>query len=263
MSLGKLEWLGSFGAHWSRKVVLLPALFVGGIATAAFVEEYKSGIPWPEPVIVTPGAEPGAPPSDAIVLFDGKDLSKWQGGDKWKVEDGYCLPQGQGGITTTDSFGDVQLHIEFATPSEVKGSGQGRGNSGIYFLGKYELQVLDSYENKTYFDGQAASIYKQKPPLVNACRKPGEWQSYDVLFTGARFDESGKVTRPAAITVLQNGVCVQNHFQLIGGTFYDRAPVYEPHPPTGPIHIQDHGDLVRFRNIWVRPLVEPVLPEKK
>ena len=148
--------------------------------------EYKSGIVWPEPAIVTPGKDHG-PPSDAVVLFDGKDLSKWTGGENWIIKDGYATAA-KNGITTKDSFGDCQLHLEFATPAEVKGSGQGRGNSGVYLMGKYEVQILDSYDNKTYFDGQCASLYKQHPPLVNASRKPGEWQTYDIIFEAPRFD---------------------------------------------------------------------------
>ncbi|MBS0261678.1 MAG: DUF1080 domain-containing protein [Planctomycetes bacterium] len=221
---------------------------------SAFVDEYKSGILWAEPKVVAPGPI-GGPPSDAIVLFDGKSLAKWENGERWEIKDGYAVSR-ETGITTKDAFGDCQLHVEWAAPAEVSGEGQGRGNSGIYLMGRYELQVLDSYENKTYFDGQAASVYKQHPPLVNACRKPGEWQAYDVIFTAPRFDSTGKVLKPASITVLQNGVLVQNHFELLGGTFYERPPAYEPHGPTGPIHLQFHGNPVRFRNIWIRAIPE-------
>ncbi len=225
------------------------------VVRGAFVDEYKSGIIWDEPKVIDPGPI-GGPPSDAVVLFDGKDLSKWENGDKWEIVDGYAVPR-EMGITTKDSFGDCQLHVEWATPAEVTGEGQGRGNSGIYLMGRYELQVLDSYENKTYFDGQAGSIYKQHPPLVNVCRKPGFWQAYDVIFTAPRFDESGKVIKPAYITVLQNGIVVQNHFELLGGTFYDRPPAYEAHPPKGPIHLQFHGNPVRYRKrIWIREVTE-------
>ncbi|MBI3864487.1 MAG: DUF1080 domain-containing protein [Planctomycetia bacterium] len=231
-------------------IVLSTALVVRG----AFVDEYKSGIEWAEPKVVDPGPV-GGPPSDAIVLFDGKDLSKWENGEKWEIKDGYAVSR-EDGITTKDSFGDCQLHVEWATPSEVSSEGQGRGNSGVYMMGKYEVQILDSYDNKTYFDGQAASIYKQHPPLVNACRKPGEWQAYDIIFTGPRFDESGKLLKPGYLTVLQNGIVVQNHFELMGGTFYDQPPKYEAHPLQGPIHIQFHGNPVRFRNIWIREVAE-------
>ena len=224
------------------------------LVRGAFVEEYKSGIKWPEPRVVDPGPI-GGPPSDAVVLFDGKDLSKWVGGDKWEIKDGYAVAR-ETGITTKDGFGDCQLHVEWATPAEVSGEGQGRGNSGVYLMERYEVQILDSYENKTYFDGQAASIYKQHPPLVNACRKPGEWQAYDIIFTAPKFDDGGKLTAPAFVTILQNGVVVQNHFELLGGTFYEQPPKYEAHPARAPIHIQFHGNPVRFRNIWVRDVVE-------
>src|SRR5260221_12637955 len=159
-------------------------LVVGG----AFVDEYKSGIQWAEPKVIDPGPT-GGPPSDAIVLFDGAGLSRWNGGEKWEVKDGFAVSR-EAGITTKQEFGDCQLHVEWATPSEVSGEGQGRGNSGVYLMERYEVQVLDSYENKTYFDGQAASIYKQHPPQVNACRKPGAWQTYDIVFKAPRFHEA-------------------------------------------------------------------------
>ncbi len=224
------------------------------MAGAALVEEFKSGINWPEPKIVNPGPI-GGPPSDATVLFDGKDLSQWEGGDQWEIKDGYAVARGTG-ITTKQPFGDCQLHVEWASPSEVSGSGQGRGNSGVYLMGKYELQVLDSFENVTYFDGQAGAIYKQRPPLVNASRPPGEWQAYDIVFQGPRFDEQGKLLRPGYMTVLHNGVLIQNHTRLLGGTFYERPPQYEPHPDKLPIHIQFHGNPVRYRNLWIRELPE-------
>jgi len=228
------------------------ALSLVAVACAAFVEEYKSGIIWPEPAVVDPGPI-GGPPSDAVVLFDGKDLTQWEGGDKWEVTDGYAIAR-EAGITSKNGFGDCQLHLEWASPAEVSGEGQERGNSGVYLMERYEVQILDSYENKTYFDGQAGSIYKQHPPLVNACRKPGEWQAYDILFTAPHFSDEGRVVRPGYITVLHNGVVVQNHFELLGATFYDRPPIYEAHPPKAPIHLQFHGNPVRFRNIWIREL---------
>jgi hypothetical protein len=194
----------------------------------------------------------GGPPSDAIVLFDGSDLSQWDGGDKWLVENGYAVSRG-GGITTRDSFGDCQLHIEWASPEVVEGKGQGRGNSGVYLMGKYELQILDSYDNPTYFDGQAGAMYKTRPPLVNACRKPGEWQTYDIIFHAPRFD-GATLTKPAYITVLHNGVLIQDHTELLGSTAWDSPPQYAPHPPKGPIHLQFHGNPVRFRNIWIREI---------
>jgi hypothetical protein len=228
-------------------------------AEGAFVTEYVSGIMWAEPKVVIPGPV-GGPPSDAIVLFDGKDLSQWEGGDKWKIEDGYAITQ-ETSITTKQGFGDCQFHIEFATPAEVKGSGQGRGNSGIYFMGIYEVQVLDSYENPTYFDGQCASIYKQFPPLVNASRKPGEWQTYDIVFSAPKFDEQGKVKKPAYLTVLHNGVLVQHHSELLGGTFYDKPPAYTAHADKLPIQLQFHGDPVRYRNIWLRQISPQALKQ--
>ena len=159
-----------------RRILLASsAVLVAATCLYAQTREWKSGVNWPEPKVVTPG-EGAAPPSDAIVLFDGKSLDAWKGGDGWVVKDGYASPQ-KGDITTKQEFGDCQLHIEFATPDEVKGEGQGRGNSGVFLCGEFEVQVLDSYENKTYFDGQCAGIYKQRPPLVNVCRKPGEWQT--------------------------------------------------------------------------------------
>ena len=233
--------------------ITVAVVAVGVTAFAGLQKEYKSGIEWPEPKVVTPGKTDSAPPSDAIVLFDGKDLSKWNGGENWEIKDGAATTK-KSGITTKDSFGDCQLHVEFATPEKVEGKGQGRGNSGVYMMQKYEVQILDSYENATYFDGQCASIYKQTPPMVNACRKPGEWQSYEIIFTAPRFAEDGKVTKPAYVTVIHNGIVVQNHFELLGGTFYDRPPAYEKHAERLPIHLQYHGNATRFRNIWLREI---------
>lgn len=218
-------------------------------------QDYRSGIDWKEPAIVTPGKNPGDSPSDAVVLFDGKDLSAWQGGDKWKVADGVATI-GSGMIETKQHFGDSQFHIEWSAPTPATGESQGRGNSGVFF-GPYELQVLDSFENKTYFDGQAASIYKQTPPMANAMRPPGEWNAYDVLWTAPRFKEDGSLQSPAYITVLHNGVVALNHFELLGDTPFNRAPEYNAHPPEQPIRLQDHGNPVRFRNIWIRPMKAP------
>jgi hypothetical protein len=204
------------------------------------------------PQVIDPGP-PGGPPSDAIVLFGGKDMSAWNGGAKWLIEEGVATVNG-GGITSKQAFGDCQLHVEWASPAEVSGQGQGRGNSGIYLMGRYEIQVLDSYNNETYPDGQAGAIYKQWPPLVNATRKPGQWQTFDIIFKAPRFDRDGKLASPAYVTVLHNGVLVQNHAELQGGTFWDQAPVYEAHPEKLPLHIQDHRNPVRFRNIWIREL---------
>jgi hypothetical protein len=224
------------------------------------IQEYKSGVVWPVPPVVSPGEKAGDPPSDAIILFDGKDLSKWNGGDKWVIKDGYAIDS-KGDIRTKDSFGDCQFHIEFATPAEVKGTGQGRGNSGIFFSDRYEVQILDSFDNKTYYDGQCAAIYKQQPPMVNCCRKPGEWQSYDIIYTAPRFTAEGKLEKPAYITVMQNGVVVQNNFEIQGGTYYDKPASYTAHPVKQPIHLQFHGNPVLFRNIWIREL-NPIVGKK-
>jgi hypothetical protein len=212
---------------------------------------YESGIDWPEPKQVTPGTG-GGPPSDAVVLFDGKDMSAWNGGDKWVIENGEATASSA--VSTKQSFGDCQLHLEFATPREVKGEGQGRGNNGIGFMNaRYEVQVLDSWDNPTYYDGQCAAVYKQHPPLVNASRKPGEWQTYDIIFEAPHFKDD-KLTRHAYVTVLHNGVLVQNHFKLLGDTPYDRAPKYNPHPRKQPLVLMYHGNPVRFRNIWIREI---------
>ncbi len=222
-----------------------------GLVAHMFAAEYISGKVWPEPKVIDPGN--GKPPCDAIVLFDGKDLSKWNDGDKWIVKDGAATSD-KTNITTKQGFGSCQLHVEWAEPEKVVGSSQGRGNSGVFLMNTYELQILDSYDNKTYFDGQCASIYKQWPPLVNACRKPGEWQTYDIVFDAPKFDKAGKVVKPAYITVLQNGVLVQNHTEILGATFWDRPPAYTAHPDKMPIQLQYHGNPVKFRNIWIREL---------
>lgn len=243
-------------------LVMLGLLLVVATATvaslaAALVDEYKSGIVWPEPPVIAPGPV-GGPPSDAIVLFDGNDLSQWNGGENWEIKDGYAIAR-KSGITTKQPFGDCQLHVEFATPAEVKGSGQGRGNSGVYLMGKYEVQILDSYENETYFDGQCGAIYKQQPPTVNACRQPGEWQTYDILFTAPRFADDGQVASPAYVTVLHNGVVIHNHFELQGGTSYTEPPKYTKHPEKLPINIQFHGNPVQIRNVWLRENIHPTV----
>jgi len=221
----------------------------------------------PQPRVVDPGTgstpeSPGRPPSDALVLFDGTGLSEWRtasgGPAGWKVENG-CMEipapgqPGRGPIRTVREFGDCQLHVEFTTPSPARGDGQSRGNSGIFFLPHYEIQVLDSYGNQTYPDGQAAALYAQYPPLVNASRKPGEWQAYDILWTMPRFEGERLVT-PAYVTLLHNGVAVHNRTEVLGRMFHRQAPRYVPHPPKLPIGLQDHGSPVRFRNLWVREL---------
>lgn len=217
--------------------------------------------PSQEPPVVTPGNAPGAPPSDAIVLFDGTDLSKWVSQRDpskpaaWTVADGAMqVKPGTGGIQTRDGFGDVQLHIEWAAPEVVKGEGQGRGNSGVFLMNTYEVQVLDSYQNTTYFHGQAGSVYKQHKPLVNAMRPPGQWNVYDIVFRAPQFDGDGKLLKRATFTVFHNGVLVQDHVEVMGVTAHDRPPFYEKHADRMPLSLQDHGDLVRFRNIWIRNL---------
>ncbi|NNJ25754.1 3-keto-disaccharide hydrolase [Alienimonas chondri] len=224
-------------------------------ATAAGMQEWKSGIVWKEPAVVTPGETAADPPSDAIVLFAGTDLSAFRGGEKWEVKHGVATAGG-GTITTKQKFGDVQVHLEFRTPAEVEGSGQGRGNSGLYLMNRYEVQIMDSFENSTTYDSQAGSLYKQTPPLVNACRPPGAWQTYDVLFEAPRFDENGTIVRPARATVFHNGVAVQVRRPLRGATarLQGRRGQYLPHPLKEPFNLQWHGDKVSFRNIWVRDL---------
>ncbi len=210
----------------------------------------------PQPRVVTPAAEPGRPPSDAIVLFDGKDLSHWRSGKdaaKWKLEDGaiVCVPK-SGDLTSKQEFGDMQLHIEFATPVPAQGHSQERGNSGIHLMGQFEWQVLDSFQNPTYADGGAAALYGQYPPLVNASRATGEWQSYDIIFTAPRFKE-GKMVAPAYVTGFHNGLLVHNHDALHGPTTHRAIGKYNS-ATKGPIRLQDHGNTTKFRNIWVRPL---------
>ncbi len=236
-------------------LVLLTMLTMLLSSAVAYFPEWKSGVDWAEPKIVTPG-DGTQPPSDAIVLFSGGDLSAWDGVENWTFEEDHGIVGSN--ISTKQGFGDCQLHLEFATPSEVEDSGQGRGNSGVYLMGKYELQILDSYENTTYYDGQCASVYKQRPPLVNACRKPGEWQTYDIIFLAPRFHANGDLKLPASLTVLQNGVLVQNNYEIQGGTFYMTPPSYTAHPLREPLSLQFHGNPTRFRNIWIRDLMAPV-----
>jgi Domain of Unknown Function (DUF1080) len=218
----------------------------------------------PVPAVIDPGTAssndvPGRAPFDAVVLFDGKDLSKWAHKDgsaaKWKVENGYAeVVPDTGYIYSKQAFGDCQLHMEFAEPLPAKGESQERGNSGVFLMGLYEIQVLDSYENKTYADGQAAAVYGQYPPLVNAARPPGQWQSYDIVFHGPRFNKGGKLLRPARVSVLHNGVLVQDNVALTGRTEHGERPPYKAHPEKLPLGLQDHDTAVRFRNIWIREL---------
>lgn len=214
----------------------------------------------PQPPVVTPGEKAGDAPSDAIVIFDGKSLNNWTSADgspaKWTVNDGaMTVAPGKGDIKTKQEFGDMQLHIEWRSP-DVKDTtkvGQGRGNSGIFLQELYEVQVLDNYNNKTYANGQAASIYKQHIPLANACKKPGEWQTYDIIFLAPRFNKQGRVIEPGKVTVIHNGVLVLNNAVLWGPTEYIGLPVYKEHGKA-PLRLQDHGNLVSYRNIWVREL---------
>jgi hypothetical protein len=219
----------------------------------------------PQPPIVTPGmfSENATPPGDAIVLFDGKDLSQWvdkkTGGPVgWSVVDGVAI-SAKGDIQTTNQFGDLQLHVEFREPTPATSSGQGRGNSGVFLMGQYEIQVLDCYHNKTYADGATAGVYGQHPPLANACRPPGEWQTYDIIFNVPHFGANGELLSPGYVTVFHNGVVAQNHQAIRGATNWKSPGIYTPHGPTGPIALQYHNNAVAFRNIWVRPV--PVVNE--
>jgi hypothetical protein len=232
------------------RLALLAALSLSAATLPASADEYLNGIEWKEPPVVTPG-ENGGPPSDAVVLFNGKDLSGWEGADKWRVEDGILI-SGKGNIRTKAAFGDCQFHIEWSAPAPAVGNGQGRGNSGVFFMDTYELQILDSFENKTYFDGQAGAIYKQTPPQVNATRPPGEWNIYDAIWTAPRFNEDGTLQSPAYITALHNSLLILNHFELKGDNPFDRAPKYQKHADRLPIRLQDHNNPVRFRNLWIR-----------
>ena len=215
----------------------------------------------PIPRLVTPASEPGRPPSDATVLFDGKDLSNWVGRVKgkpsqpgWKVENGYMEVAGRtGDILTKEKFGDAQFHIEWAAPAVIDGSSQWRGNSGVLIMSRYEIQVLDCYDNPTYADGQAGAIYGQYPPLVNASRKPGQWQSFDIVFEAPRF-EGEKLVKPAYVTVFHNGVLVHHRQEIIGRMAHRQVGTYAPHGPEEPLMLQDHDTPVRYRNIWVRRL---------
>ncbi len=239
------------------------------------------GLPWhvhdparPHPKVITPGAQPGQPPSDAIVLFDGKDLSKWTSAKlgtaayairpspaPWKVADGYfeVVPR-SGDIATKEKFGDVQLHVEWLEPAGIAGSSQARGNSGVFLMGLFEIQVLDSWRARTYADGQAGAMYGQWPPLVNAVRPPGEWQTYDIVFEAPQFS-GDRLKRPSSMTVFLNGVLLHNRKAEMGPTIYRQVPKYVAGPSEGPLILQDHGSPVRYRNIWVRRIEDYDQPE--
>lgn len=240
---------------------LFALLFFFAPSSFSQITDPKATEVWePEPRVVTPGLGT-KPPSDAIVLFSGKDFSEWTStkdsvaGVKWQLgkDSAMTVTPGAGDIATKRSFGDCQLHLEFRTPAVVKGEGQGRGNSGVFLQNRYEVQVLDNFQNRTYSNGQAGSIYKQSIPLVNACRKPGEWQTYDILFTAPRFNADGVLVAPARVTVIHNGVVVQLNTEIKGTTEYIGLPKNQAHGKA-PIRLQDHSDLVSYRNIWIREL---------
>jgi Domain of Unknown Function (DUF1080) len=251
--------------RWWRRVLWGTAtVSLLGLIGQAIGQRYLSGLVWPEPAIVTPG-DNSAAPSDAIVLFDGKNFDAWKGAEKWTIDEdgGFTV---KGGVETKQGFGDCQLHLEFSSPKEVKGKSQERGNNGVGFMGaKYEIQVLDSFDNPTYFEGQCASVYNQRPPMVNPSRKPGEWQTYDIAFAAPRFDNDGKILKRGYVTVFFNGVLVQNHTEIQGETFYDQPPKYTKHADKLPLVLMYHGNPVRFRNIWIREWkeLEPKMGEKK
>jgi hypothetical protein len=241
-----------------KRILILFFIMVGvNYLNAQQMKPEETEVWEPEPVVVTPGNGAEAP-SDAIILFNGKDIDNWvnRKGEsaQWDVSDGILtVAKGKGVISTKEVFGDCQLHIEWRTPAEVKGDGQGRGNSGIFLQGIYELQVLDSYDNRTYSNGQAGSIYKQTMPLVNACKPPGEWQSYDIIYKAPTFNADGSLNTPAYITVLQNGILIQNNTEIKGDTPHIGLPKYVSHGE-GPLTLQDHGNPTSFRNIWMRKL---------
>lgn len=254
-----------------RNSILAAVVLVTGIAASGPAAQVDTkwkihDVDRPHPPVITAGTastqdRPGQPPADAVVLFDGKDLSRWRASDggpaKWKIEDGYFeVLSKTGDISTKQAFGDCQLHVEWASPNPPRGEDQDRGNSGVYLMGLYEVQVLDSYNNTTYADGQAAAMYGQYPPLVNASRSPGQWQTYDIIFHGPRFDQDGKLLRPAHVTVLHNGVLVQDNVELTGPTAHKQRPPYRAHPEKLPLALQDHSHPVRYRNIWIRELSE-------
>jgi hypothetical protein len=243
-------------------------LFVAILIVAALAAAQIPQIAWPvhapdrpQPPVVTPGpaGPPVPPPSDAVVLFDGRDLKDWTDAKGqpalWKVEDGsFEVVPKTGDIRTARGFGDCQLHVEWMAPAPGKGADQDRGNSGVFLMGLYEVQVLDCFVNRTYADGMTAALYGQYPPLVNACRPPGEWQTYDIVFHRPRFDKDGQVVVPARMTVFHNGILVHDNDVLTGPTAHKARPPYKMHADRLPISLQDHGHPVRYRNIWLREL---------
>lgn len=249
--------------------ILLLVLLSGALA-AASMGQSRTPVHWEvhdstraRPPVVEPGpapAEPPPPPSDAVVLFDGTSLDAWEHPDgrapSWTLEAGayFAVKPGTGPLRTKQGFGEVQLHLEWMVPPSVEGEGQDRGNSGVYLMGTYEVQILDSHENPTYADGQAAAIYGQYPPLVNATRPQGEWQSYDIVFRRPHFDDEGALVAPARMTIYHNGVLVQDHVELTGPTAWKERPPYEAHAARLPLRLQDHGHPIRFRNVWLREL---------
>ena len=229
-------------------------------------KQHDMSRPKPPKITPPPPSEPVPPPEGAVVLFDGTDLSAWTSGQgraaAWKVEDGYFeVVPGAGAIQTREAFGDVQLHIEWASPNPPQHTGQDRGNSGVFLMGRYEVQVLDSYEADTYADGQAGAIYGQYPPRFNAARPPGEWQTYDLFFSRPRFAEDGTLQQPARLTVVHNGILIQDNAEVLGPTEWLRYAPYQAHAEALPISLQDHGSPVRFRNVWALPLPERPAPD--
>ncbi len=260
--MGKTAW-----------ILFLSAVFMALFSNGYLQSLEKQDNPMPEkkwrihdpdrplPPVVDPGpaGDPVPAPSDAIVLFGGRSLSQWTGSKgepaRWKVENGYMeVVKKTGTIRTARGFGDCQLHIEWSAPLPATGEGQGRGNSGVFLMEKYEVQVLDCYKNKTYADGMTAAVYGQYPPLVNACRPPGEWQTYDIVFHRPHFAEDGSLIRTAQMTVFHNGILVQDNVELMGPTAHKKREPYKVHPYKLPLSLQDHGNPVRYRNIWIREL---------
>jgi len=239
-----------------KYIIFTLSFFIAITANSQITKPEASEVWQPEPRVVQ--APKNAPPSDAIILFDGKNLNAWEsikeGSAKWKVADDYfTVTKGTGDIQTKESFGSVQLHIEWRTPTKIEDEGQGRGNSGVFFQNRYEVQILDSYENRTYSNGQAGSIYKQHIPLVNAMRAPGEWQVYDIIFAQPVFNKDSLKVKSGYLTVFHNGVLIQNNAELYGTTEYIGLPKNLAHGE-GPIQLQDHGNPISYRNVWVRRL---------